>query len=166
MFIAASRQVVGLRYGCFRRSLTLRARRMSQMGAPRPLVLPADHDVADGAAVLLDEALRQDNAPSTCAALFCEAHPVWLGIPDKEAADPHRSVIDAALVGFDHFHDEPDDGLGLEVLIGTSTSTLRASLRRSLGRSAPVAALFPLRQGEGVREVFDSRPRVNPPGDV
>lgn len=72
--------------------------------------LPEDHDVADAAAVLLDEALGLH----------------------EEAAGAHRRVIDAALIGLDHFHDEADDGLGREVL----------------------AALFPLRQGELAEEVF------------
>ena len=72
--------------------------------------LPEHHDVTDGAAVLLDEALGLD----------------------EEAAGTHRRIIDAALIGLDHFHDEADDGLGREVL----------------------AALFPLRQGELAEEVF------------
>lgn len=72
--------------------------------------LPEDHDVADGAAVLLDEALRLD----------------------EEAAGAHRRIIDASLIGLDHFHDEADDGLGREVL----------------------AALFPLRQGELAEEIL------------
>ena len=50
-------------------------------------------------------------------------------VRDSEA---HRRIIDAALVGLDHLHDEADDGLGREVL----------------------PALFPLRQRELVEEVF------------
>ena len=69
--------------------------------------LTEDHDVADGAAVLLDEALGLD----------------------KEDAGAHRRIIDAALIGLDHFHDEADDGLGREILIGAPAPTLRASLR-------------------------------------
>lgn len=57
--------------------------------------LPEDHDVADGAAVLLDEALRLH----------------------EKAAGAHRRVIDAALIGLDHFHDEAEDILRMKVRV-------------------------------------------------
>ena len=99
-------------------------------------LLPEDHDVADGAAVLLDETLRLDNAPSACAAPFREAHPAWSGIPGKEAAGAHRRVIDATLIGLDHFHDEADDGLGREVRKGNSHLGCLLS-KKQAGRLCP-----------------------------
>ncbi len=92
------------------------ALRTSQMGAPRPLVLPVNRENPQLAAVFLDEALGLHNAPSACATSFREAHTAWSGIPDKEAAGAHGGVIDAALIGLDHLDDEADDCLGREVL--------------------------------------------------
>lgn len=60
--------------------------------------------------MLLDEALRQA----------------------EEVAGAHRRVIDTALIGLDHFHDESDNRLGREVL----------------------AALFPIRHGELAEDVL------------
>ncbi len=108
------------------------ALRTSQMGAPRPFVLPVDGDVLFVAVVAFHKFERLN----------------------EHAAGAAARIINLALVGLDHFGDEIDDALRGVELMNAPAFTLRATLAGCRCRSSPFAPELALGGGELAEEVL------------
>jgi hypothetical protein len=72
---------------------------------------------------------------------------------NEHAAEAARGIEDAAVIGLQSFHDQPDDRGGRVELMSASALTLRALLQKRPRRSAPFPALLPLAHSQRAEEV-------------